>query len=86
MVEKMTAPQKKLFDMLPSEFIIYTEYKGWRAAGTTVRSLDGKILFKFAAGHDRAFSRLTRHKNILFIEDCSTQKHGDVALSYMKVE
>lgn len=83
MVEEMTAPQKKLFDMLPSEFIIYTEYNGWRAVGTTVRSLDGKILFKFAAGHDRAFSRL---KNILFIEDCSTQKHGDVARSYMKVE
>jgi len=55
---RFSPAQKKLFDMLPAEFLVEVEYKGDVPVGTTIQNLDGSELFKLTANQERSWHRL----------------------------
>lgn len=55
---RFSLAQKKLFDMLPTEFLVNVEYKGDVPAGTTIQNLGGSELFKLTANQERSWHRL----------------------------
>jgi len=84
---RFSPAQKKLFDMLPAEFLVEVEYKGDVPVGTTIQNLDGIELFKLTANQERSWHRLKwdeRVARVSVIAMSITTSDGNFLSKYAK--